>query len=220
MFKTIRWIERFGWRAPTQKEQLGIFHYYRELSGHMHIRDIPDDITEFERYNRDYEGQHFSYADTNHRIGCITRDLLLGFYLPRRLIPLGQPIVHALTDEPLLRAGCPQPPDLLRRIVVATLKLRAWVLRRLPEPRKPHLLTEVKRPTIPQDTGSRSWEPFTSKVLNGIAGGCRKPKFGPGHGGRLRGLGSQAAIGAVRSRVSPAFWLRRRSARRHRTVTW
>lgn len=151
VFEPIRWIERFGWRALTQQEKLAIFHYYRELGGHMHIRDIPEDIREFERYNRNYEAQHFGYADTNQRIGSITRDLLLGFYLPRRIIPLGRPIVHALMDKPLLRAmGFPQPPDLLRRTVVAALKLRAWVLERLPERRKPHLLTKVKRPTYPE----------------------------------------------------------------------
>jgi hypothetical protein len=121
------------------------------LGARMRIRDVPDDILEFERYNRDYEARHYSYADTNQRIGGATRDLLLGFYLPRLLIPLGRPVVHALMDEPLLRAmGFPRPPGFLRRVVVGTLKLRAWVLRRLPERRHPHLLTKVKRPTYPE----------------------------------------------------------------------
>jgi hypothetical protein len=151
VFEPIRWIGRFGWRALTEQEKLGIFHYYQELGARMRIRDVPDDILEFERYNRDYEARHFSYADTNQRIGGATRDLLLGFYLPRLLIPLGRPVVHALMDEPLLRAmGFPRPPGFLRRVVVGTLKLRAWVLRRLPERRHPHLLTKVKRPTYPE----------------------------------------------------------------------
>ena len=61
----------------------------------MHIREIPDRMSELERYNRDYEAQHFRYAQTNGRIGSLTRDLLLGFYLPRFLIPMGRPVVNA-----------------------------------------------------------------------------------------------------------------------------
>lgn len=151
VFEPIRWIGRFGWRVLTQTEKLGIFHYYRELGRRMHIRDIPDDILGFERYNLDYETQQFRYADTNQRIGAITRDLLLGFYLPGPFIPLGRPVVHAVMDEPLLEAmGFPRPPALLRHKVTAILKLRAWVLKRLPDRRRPHLLTKVKRPTYPE----------------------------------------------------------------------
>lgn len=150
VFEPIRWIERFGWRALTQHERLGLFHYYAELGQRMHIRDLPDDIGEFERFNLAYEARHFRPADTNGRIGAVTRDLLLGFYLPRPLVPLGRPVAHAMMDEPLLHAmGFPQPPALLRRALPAVLKLRARVQRRLPDRRQPHLLTRVARPTYP-----------------------------------------------------------------------
>ena len=150
VFEPIRWIGRFGWRALTRHEELGMFHYYSELGRHMHIRDIPEDIVAFERYNRHYEDRHFQYAPSNQRIGAITRDLLLGSYLPRRLFPIGRPVAHALMDRPLLQAmGFPQPPGLLRRMVIASLKLRARALRWLPERRSPHLLTQVRRPTYP-----------------------------------------------------------------------
>ena len=151
VFEPIRWIERHGWRKLTDNEKLAIFHYNRELGRRMNVQNIPNEISEFERYNRDYEAQHFRYADTNQRTGAVTRDLLLGFYLPRFLIPLGRPVVHALMDEPLLDAmGFKRPPVYLRRMVPAALKLRARVLKRLPNRRHPRLLTKVRRPTYPE----------------------------------------------------------------------
>jgi hypothetical protein len=154
VFEPIRWIERFGWRVLTSHEKLAIFHYYRELGLRMHIRDMPDRIAELERFNRDYEAQHFRYAETNRRVGSVTRDLLLGFYLPRPLIPIGRPVAHAVMDDPLLQAmGFPRPPALLRRAVTAMLKLRKLVLKRLPDRQSPHLLTEVARPTYPEGYG-------------------------------------------------------------------
>lgn len=151
VFEPIRWIDRFGWRALTQTEKLGIFHYYRELGRRMHIGEIPDQMSELECYNRDYEAQHFKYAETNRHIGSVTRDLLLRFYLPRFLMPLGRPVVHALMDEPLLQAmGFSRPPALLRRAVIAVLRLRKWMLKRLPDRRNPSLLTEIARPTYPE----------------------------------------------------------------------
>lgn len=151
VFEPIRWIERFGWRVLTPHEKLAMFHYYHELGRRMHIREIPERIAELERYNRDYEAKHFRYAETNRRVGAVTRDLLLGFYLPRPLIPIGRPVAHALMDEPLRQAmGFSRPPDLLRRALIAALKLRSSMLRHLPDRRVPHLLTEVARPTYPE----------------------------------------------------------------------
>jgi hypothetical protein len=151
VFEPIRWIDRFGWREPTQAEKLGFFHYYRELGLRMDIREIPDQMSELERYNREYEAQHFRYAQTNSRIGSVTQDLLLGFCLPRFAIPIGRPVVHALMDEPLLQAmGFSRPPALLRHAVTAALTLRKLVLKHLPDRRIPHRLTEIARPTYPE----------------------------------------------------------------------
>jgi len=151
VFEPIRWIDRFGWRELTQREKLAIFHYYRELGLRMRIRDIPTDISEFELYNREYEAKRFRYSESNQRIATVTRDLLLSFYLPLFLVPLGRPIAHALMDDVLLNAmGFPSPSAFLKRLVNTTLAVRARLLKKLPERRRPHLLTKVKRPTYPQ----------------------------------------------------------------------
>lgn len=151
IYEPIRWIERFGWRPLTQPERLAFFNYYRELGQRMHIENIPSDFHEFERYNVDYEREHFRYAQSNQIVGAVTRDLLLGFYVPSLLFPLARPVVHALMDAPLLQSmGFPAPPRPLQSLVTGILRLRSRVLRRLPERRRPHLLTQVRRLTYPE----------------------------------------------------------------------
>ncbi len=151
IYEPIRWIERFGWRLLTESEKLAFFNYYCELGWRMSIENIPADFDEFERFNMGYEAEHFRYAESNRVIGAITRGLLLGFYLPKFLFPLARPVAHALMDAPLLEAmGFPEPPQFLRTVVIGMLKLRAWVLGWLPERRRPHLLTQVRRPTYPE----------------------------------------------------------------------
>ena len=151
IFEPIRWIERFGWRRLTTPEKLAFFNYYCELGRRMSIGNIPKRFDEFERYNLDYEREHFRYALSNHRVGASTRDLLLGFYVPERLFPLARPIAHALMDPPLIDAmGFPEPTRSLRRIATRALRLRARVVRWLPERRRPRLLTQLSRPTYPE----------------------------------------------------------------------
>ena len=162
VFEPIRWIERFGWRALTENEKRAIFNYYRELGRRMNITDIPEDFAALERYNRDYERNRFRYAETNHHIGGITRDLLLSFYVPRFLIPIARPFAHALMDEPLLEAmGFPEPPALLRFMMTGALRLRGRLVRWLPERRRPHLLTKVGRPTYPKGYAIEELGTFT-----------------------------------------------------------
>ncbi len=151
VFEPMRWLDRFGWRPLTPQERTAGFAYYRDLGRRMGIRNIPDDLEIFEAFNRRYEAEHFAYADSNARIGRATRDLLLGIYLPRWLIPLGRPVTHAMMDPPLRNAmGFPAPPRWLARAVPAALRLRAWVLQVLPKRRRPHLQTRVRRPTYPK----------------------------------------------------------------------
>jgi hypothetical protein len=90
---------------------------------------------EFERYNLDYERQHFRYCDTNRRTGEATRDLLLSWF-PSIFRPMLKPSVYALLDDKILEAcGFPCAPRLLCSFVAMSLKLRGKVLRLLP-PRK------------------------------------------------------------------------------------
>lgn len=150
IFEPIRWLNRFGRRPMTAPERRAWFLYYRGLGERMGITGIPDTAEKMERYNAAFEVEHFRYADTNHRIGEATRDLLLGFYLPRRLVPLGRPAVHGFLDPPLREAmGFPLAANWLRRALPAALRLRARLLRCLPLRRRPRRLTQIPRPTYP-----------------------------------------------------------------------
>jgi len=147
----IRWLDRFGRRPMTGRERRAWFLYYRGLGARMGIRDIPSELADLMRWNTRYEAANFRFADTNRRIGGATRDLLLGFYLPRRLVRIGRPVVHALLDRPLREAmGFPEAPWWLRRSVMAAMRMRAGVLRRLPPRRTPRHLTALPRPTYPE----------------------------------------------------------------------
>lgn len=146
----VRWLDRFGRRPMTRKERDAWTNYHRALGGRMGIDEIPASFESIVAYGRAYEAAHFRYADSNAEIAEATRDLLLSFYLPKRLVPLGRPIVHALCD-PALRAamGFRTPPNWVTSLAFAGLAMRFQLLRLLPARRKPRRITNLKRPTYP-----------------------------------------------------------------------
>jgi hypothetical protein len=151
IFEPIRWIERFGWRSLTEQEKHASFYYYQQLGHYMGIKHIPQDRAAFEVFNLNYEREHYHYNDNNYRVGAVTRDLLLGFYLPIFLLPLGRPVIYAMLDDHLREAfGFPNASAPLRYLVQTALRLRGKVLRYFPDRKTPHLGTKVKRPTYPE----------------------------------------------------------------------
>jgi hypothetical protein len=151
VFEPIRWIERFGWRTLRDNEKQGIFRFYSELGHRMNIKEIPKNRDSFEQYNIEYERTHFKYAEANYHIGSATRNLLLSFYLPKFLWPLGKPFINAMMDAPLCEAfGFYKVPDQFQHFVKNSLKLRGKLLRYFPERRHPRLGTQVKRQTYPE----------------------------------------------------------------------
>lgn len=151
IFEPIRWIERFGYRPMIERERIAWFRFWCAVGERMGIRDIPEDYLDFERYNVEYERERFRFAKSNRAVAEKTTDLLLGFYLPRPLFPLGRPAIHALLDEPLLEAfGFPARSTALQRTIRGLLRLRGKLVRWLPERRKPLLRTQMRRPTYPQ----------------------------------------------------------------------
>ncbi|MFK7893805.1 MAG: oxygenase MpaB family protein [Granulosicoccus sp.] len=146
----VRWLERFGKRAMTRNEIDACVAYYRSLGTRMEIRDIPENLQGFVDYHDNYEASHFSFAKSNAEIGSLTRDLLLSMYLPQWCLAIGRPAVHALCDPPLRTAmGFPDPPHWIQILIPACLRLRARLLQLLPARRKPHLITQRRRPTYP-----------------------------------------------------------------------
>lgn len=148
-FEPIRWLDRFGWRAPTEEEKQALFVFWREVGLRMGIHDIPQERDAFERFSREYERIHFRYSDTNRRIGVATRELFASWF-PRVLRPLVRRTVHALLDPVMREAfGFPEPGRLMSPLAVESLRLRARLLRWLPRRKAPRLRTAMRRPSYP-----------------------------------------------------------------------
>lgn len=150
VFEPIRWNERFGWRPLHSNEKLAAYYFWREIARRMNIHDVPDTYEGLERYYEEFARQHYRFAPENLALAEATRDLLLGWYLPRFLWPLGRPFVHALMDDHLLEAvGLRRPPLLVRRVAEGAVRLRSRIVRRLPGRRQPRLITARRHPTYP-----------------------------------------------------------------------
>jgi hypothetical protein len=149
IYEPIRWNERFGWRPLCEQERLGYFHFWREVGRRMNIQAIPASYDELDRFNRDYERQHFRFTEANQRVGAATRELFVRWF-PRPLAPLVRSAIYALLDDPLLEAfGFPRPAQLTRWLVPSVLRLRAKLNRFLPARRRPRLRTEMRHRTYP-----------------------------------------------------------------------
>lgn len=150
VYEPIRWNERFGWRPLLRQEKLASFHFWREIARRMAIHDVPEDYATFERYYEEFARQHYRYAPQNRALAEATRDLFLGWYLPKALWPFGRPFVHAMMDDQLLDAvGLPRPHPAIRRLAEGAVRLRSRIVRRLPARRHPRLITRQRHPTYP-----------------------------------------------------------------------
>jgi hypothetical protein len=151
IYEPIRWNARFGWRLMCEEEKLAAFYFWREVGLRMHIQNIPETYEKFERYNLDYEREHFRYSDTNRRVGESTRDLFLSWYPSWMRSPL-KPVTYALLDNTMLDAfGFEHPPQWLRLSVANSLKLRGKVLRFFPPRNQPNFF--IDSPTRSYPTG-------------------------------------------------------------------
>jgi hypothetical protein len=163
IFEPIRWNARFGWRPMCEQERLGFFHFWRAVGQRMNIKEIPTDYDVYERFNREYEQQHYAFTEANRRVGSATRELFVSWF-PRLFAPLVRSAIHALLDDSLITAfGFPRPSRFMRWLVPGSLRLRGGLLRFLPPRRKPRLRTEMKHPTYP--------EGYTIEQLGPIEGG-------------------------------------------------
>jgi hypothetical protein len=154
VFEPMRWIDRYGWRALTDVEREAGFVFWREVGERMGIREEEgalSDYRTFERWNTEFESSELRYARSNAAVGSATRELFVGWYLPRRLHALGEHVVHALLDDPVLDAfGFPRPSTLERRAARRVLRAKAGVQRCLPARRRPVLQTAKRTRSYPE----------------------------------------------------------------------
>lgn len=149
IYEPIRWNRRFGWRAMSETERLGLFHFWRAVGQRMGIRDIPEEYGAFEEFNRLYEAAHIRPADSNHRVGNAVLDMFCSWF-PAALKPLVRHAIVALLDDAVTEAfGFARPPRFLRSLVLRSLRLRAQILKVWPKRRRPRLRTLGRHRSYP-----------------------------------------------------------------------
>lgn len=150
ILEPVRWIDRYGWRKPTDVEKQSAFYFWTEVGRRMGIRDMPGSFEAFDAFNRAYEQQQFRYSPDNEIIAVATRNLMLSWLLPKPLWRLGAPFVHALIDDALLSAvGMPPAPKILQALTRGALRWRGRLIRLFPPRRGPRLLTKKRNRTYP-----------------------------------------------------------------------
>lgn len=151
ILEPIRWMHRFAWRPMSPNGEQAQYHYWQQVGLRMGIERIPESLAAVEAYNRDYEARCFHYAASNAAVCRSVRRMLLGWFLPARLDPLGEPFIHALLEPELLDAvGFPEPGPRIRRLTELSLRGRSSLLHLLPERRRPRLRTQIKRHSYPE----------------------------------------------------------------------
>nr|BFE57437.1 oxygenase MpaB family protein [Dactylosporangium thailandense] len=125
----MRWLRRYGWRAPARNELEAAAVLYGRIGRLMGLRDLPADFAAFEAYLERHEREHLRPTPEAERIERTTRDLLRA-RIPARLRGAADALVAALYDQPL-RAACnvPEPPRWARAGLHLALRARAVRLR-------------------------------------------------------------------------------------------
>ena len=169
VFEPVRWNAKHGWRPLSKNEIQASYYFWREVGRRMNIRDIPESYEALESYNRKYEAEHFAYSPNNQLLAEATRDLFLGWTLPKFLWPLGAQLVYAVMDKPMREAFGFLEPSLWAKAVLKTgLWLRKKLLRLLPPRRDPYRLPPTR--TYPEGYSMSDIGPkFTKKLARFVS---------------------------------------------------
>ncbi|MCU0512493.1 MAG: DUF2236 domain-containing protein [Anaerolineae bacterium] len=150
IFVPVYWHRDFGWRQPTQHENLANYYFWCEVGKRMNIQNIPPTYAAFEAFHQAYEAQHFRYTPASARVGEATLQIFLAWY-PRPLAPLLRQIIYTFMDDRLRAAfGFPRPPAALKALVHGAVKLAGTFIRvALPPRRRPFSLLNAPNRTYP-----------------------------------------------------------------------
>ena len=140
-----RWLDDYGWRRPTPREQRASVNYYRALGRHMAIKDVPDTYDGFAALMDDYEREHFAFDEGARRVADATMALMNSFY-PRVARRAVDTFSRALMDEPLVSAfHYDSPGPRVRRLSRAALRARARLLAVMPPRIAPRTVADSPR---------------------------------------------------------------------------
>ncbi|KAL7434961.1 hypothetical protein ACHAXM_004377 [Skeletonema potamos] len=132
----IRWVERYGFRYPHDKEKHAIHLRWKIIGEQMGITDIPASYAAMEIYLDRFEEKNMVYSEFNVKVGTSTTNLFLSI-LPEKVRPMCKPAIYALCPPRLRKAmGFPDPPTLLVVLIDASLKIAGCFVRFFMPPRR------------------------------------------------------------------------------------
>src|SRR5579859_4717412 len=133
----IRWLDRYGWRAPTAVERSAVAHFYAALGERIGAPGLPVDYDRLAAYLVGCERDRIGLSAAGRLCSDRTLDLAQAC-TPWPLRALVRPAIAALL-APRVRAatGVAEPSRPLRWAVGALLWIRPRVVRRLPPRRCP-----------------------------------------------------------------------------------
>lgn len=130
IFDPTLFLERFGFRSLTDKEQDAVFHMYRELGEQMGIESLPETRHDYWRWRVAYEARAQRYSPANE---AVARGFLAAVrsLLPTYLQPFTEMLTTAVLDDEqaTLALGLDLPPRAVVRAVRNGLWLQARAAR-------------------------------------------------------------------------------------------
>lgn len=145
-----QWIDAFGWRKITENERQALFYFFVEVGKRMNIQNLPATLEDLEFFVQEYERKNFVFEPSNQQVGNATVHIIEG-WMPFFLRPLVLPVVKCLLDEKMLRAlGYSTPPGWLKKMVMAAMKARAILLRKISFKKYPSFVTTEPNRTYPK----------------------------------------------------------------------
>jgi hypothetical protein len=128
----VEWIRAYGWRDLEPVELAALARLTTRFGEMMGLKGLPTTYDGYLTLLRDYETEHFAFAEPNRRVTEATLRIARQV-APLPLRPLARRVTIALMDEPLRRAlGMPEQPAWLVAAVRRGLRARGRLLRLAP----------------------------------------------------------------------------------------
>jgi hypothetical protein len=99
----IQWINHYGRRRMTAKEQLAWFHFWYEIGRRMGLHDIPTSKTNLDSFADRYENQNFVYSERSNQVSNATLRIIEGWF-PSFIRFTVKPVVSCLMSDRFLDA--------------------------------------------------------------------------------------------------------------------
>jgi len=121
----IRWLQRYGWRGMSEREQQALFRFWQLVGQRMGIAAIPASLEALLAFHQAFEADQFRFAPANARVAEATLAMLLRNW-PGPLRPLLRRLLQALPEARVTDSlGWPTAPTPLQAAIRLALRTRS-----------------------------------------------------------------------------------------------